>query len=540
MVNFKKSNIVSFIVLYAVIAVSFLVISPWTFSSEWVSSSDFHACIEISSSFIAIIAAIACLIYYFGLKNRYFLIIGLGFFVCGSEDFIHGLFSFERLVESSGVDFSRFIPGTYVAGRIMLAVAIITAIFLEKNLTPPSKIKREAILFSCFAIVLGSGVTAVAFSLPLPEFIYPENFISRPVDMISAGLFMAAFLLAIKRFINIRDIFSGMLLACILLNLGGQIFMSFSKQLFDVFFDTAHLANILSYCMPVMGITIESLDKMRRAQIETNIRKEAEDALQKLNQDLQISNKELNRSNRELQDFVYIASHDLREPLRKISSFGELLKDSLRENLEEDDRENLDFMIEGASRMTQMIEALLVYSRLNTKEVLFKTIDLNEIIEQLEQLELAALIEETEAVIEVPQYLPEVRADLVQIRQLFQNIIVNGIKYQREGISPRIVITAEQIEDGKVSIKIQDNGIGIKEELHKAVFKMFKRVHSRSEYEGTGIGLAVCRKIIDRHGGQIGVDSQEGKGSVFWFTLTLADESVQYRKDSEIKEKMTI
>jgi light-regulated signal transduction histidine kinase (bacteriophytochrome) len=152
--------------------------------------------------------------------------------------------------------------------------------------------------------------------------------------------------------------------------------MSFSKQLFDVFFDTAHWANILSYCMPVLGVTIESLTKMRDAQNETRIRKKAEHTLQDLNRNLQINNEKLNRSNRELEDFVYIASHDLREPLRKISSFGELLRDSLQERLDDDDRENLDFMVDGADRMTQMIEALLVYSRLNTKEVLSETIDL--------------------------------------------------------------------------------------------------------------------------------------------------------------------
>jgi signal transduction histidine kinase len=522
--NVRKSTITICVALYIVIVLSFLAISPHTSTSQWVSSSDFHACIEISSSFIAIIAAIACLIYYFGLKNRYFLIVGLGFFICGSEDFIHGLFSFKRLFESSGVDFSNFIPGTYVAGRIMLAITIIAAIVLEKNLTPPNKLKREAITFSGIAVLLGGGATALAFSLPLPEFIYPKNIISRPVDLASAGLFLVAFLLALERFVRVRDTFSGMLLACILLNLGGQIYMSFSKQLFDVFFDTAHWANILSYCMPVLGITIESLAKMRDAQNETRIRKKAEHALQELNQDLQVNNEKLNRSNRELEDFVYIASHDLREPLRKISSFGELLRGSLQDSLDEDDRENLDFMVDGADRMTQMIEALLVYSRLNTKEVLSETIDLNEAVQQLQELELATLLEETDGTIEIPEPLPEILADPVQIRQLFQNIIANGIKYHRDGTSPRIVITAKHIGGDKIKIEVRDNGVGIKQELHEAIFKMFKRVHSRQQYDGTGIGLAVCRKIADRHGSQIGVDSKEGEGSVFWFTLPAARE----------------
>lgn len=522
--NLEKGNIIRFILLYGVIAASFLAIGPRVFSSEWVSSSDFHACIEIASSFIAIIAAIACLIYYFGLKSRYFLIIGLGFFICGSEDFIHGILGFKRLFEASGVDLSHFVPGTYVAGRIMLAVAIIVAILLERNLTPPDKITREAITYSAIAVVLGGGATALAFSLPLPAFIYPENIISRPVDLVSAGLFLIAFLLATMRFVRVRDTFSGMLLACILLNLGGQIYMSFSKRLFDVFFDIAHWANILSYCVPVLGITIESLTKMKEAQNEADIRRQAELALQELNLDLEINNEKLNRSNRDLQDFVYIASHDLREPLRKISSFGELLKNSLRESIGADDRENLDFVIDGAERMTQMIEGLLTYSRLDSKKAPFETVDLNEIVQQLKQLELAAALEDTDGAIEVPQPLPKVRADSVQISQLLQNIIANGIKYRREGTSPRIVITATWITDDEVRIEVRDNGIGIRQEFHEDVFKMFKRVYSRQKYEGTGIGLAVCRKIVDRHGGQIGVDSAQGQGSTFWFTLTATRE----------------
>ncbi len=235
---------------------------------------------------------------------------------------------------------------------------------------------------------------------------------------------------------------------------------------------------------------------------------------------------ELKAVNCELKDFVYIASHDLREPLGKITSFGGLLKDSLEGKLEDDDKENLDFMVDGANRMTQMIEGLLTYSRLNTKQALFETVDLNEIVRQLQRLELAELLEETNAVIEVPQSLPEVKANPVQIRQLLQNLIANGIKYRRKETSPKIVVTAEQLGNDKTRIEIQDNGIGIKKEFQEDVFKMFKRLHSRREYEGAGIGLAVCKKIVEKHDGQIGVVSKPKEGSTFFFTLSAANEPV--------------
>jgi len=252
--------------------------------------------------------------------------------------------------------------------------------------------------------------------------------------------------------------------------------------------------------------------------------RQAEEALGTLNQELTLTANKLEEANRELRDFVYIASHDLCEPLRKISSFGELLKDSLGNSLSDDDRENLEFMIDGAERMTQMIQGLLTYSRLNTRQAQPEPVDLNEIVEQLRHLELAVMLEETDGEIEIPQLLPEVAAEPAQARQLMQNLLANGIKYRREGIPPRIVITAEQLDGDSVRVEVRDNGIGIKDEYQRGIFKMFKRLHSRREYDGAGIGLAVCKKIVEKHNGSIGVESKQGEGSVFWFTLAPAKE----------------
>ena len=253
-------------------------------------------------------------------------------------------------------------------------------------------------------------------------------------------------------------------------------------------------------------------------------RKQTEEALKNLNRDLTIAAEKLEESNRELKNFVYIASHDLKEPLRKVSSFGGLLKESFKGKLNEDDQENLDFMIDGANRMSQMIEGLLVYSKVSTKGVPFELVDLNEVVEQLKGMEVAVLLEETGGTVEVPERLPKVEADPVQMRQLLQNLIVNGIKYRREGVKPRIVIGAKPADNGQVKIEVQDNGIGIKQEYYDDVFSMFRRLYSRQKYEGTGIGLAVCKKIVSRHGGQIGVESKPGEGSTFWFILSRTKE----------------
>ncbi|MGD0785869.1 MAG: ATP-binding protein [Sedimentisphaerales bacterium] len=244
-------------------------------------------------------------------------------------------------------------------------------------------------------------------------------------------------------------------------------------------------------------------------------RKKAEEEKEKLNH-------ELEEANQEMKNFVYIASHDLREPLRKVAAFGDMLQKSLGGKLEQEDAENLQFMIDGAQRMNKMIEGLLVYSRVSTKSNPPEVVDLNEIVKQLQQLELSIVLQEKQVAVEIPEPLPSVAADPVQIRQLMQNLIANGIKYQAKDNIPRITITSKSAGNGTVRINVTDNGIGIKPEYQSAIFVMFKRLHSRNEYEGTGIGLAVCKKIVERHGGQIGIESEYGKGCTFWFTMPVA------------------
>ncbi len=248
-------------------------------------------------------------------------------------------------------------------------------------------------------------------------------------------------------------------------------------------------------------------------------RKRSQEKTEVLLKEVSDINRRLEQSNRELEDFAHVASHDLREPLRKISSFGTLLHDSLKDKLDEDERENLGFMIDGAKRMQSMIEDLLAYSRVTTKAKPFQQVDPNTVIENLKNFELATTLEETSGVVQVPQPLLWAYADPSQINQLFQNLIGNGLKFRRDGVQPIVTVASYRMPNNLVRFEVQDNGIGIEEAYHQQIFTMFKRLHSRAKYKGSGIGLAICKKIVQRHGGEIGLRSKAGEGSVFWFTL---------------------
>ena len=261
-------------------------------------------------------------------------------------------------------------------------------------------------------------------------------------------------------------------------------------------------------------------------------RKRAEHALRASNEfleqrvkertsELDESNQELERSNRELQDFAFVASHDLQEPLRKIQAFGDRLVTKHGPELSEQGRDYLGRMQSAAGRMHTLINDLLTFSRVTTKAQPFEPCDLDQIAtEVLNDLEVR--LQDNNAHLEIDT-LPTIDADPLQMRQLLQNLIGNAIKFHRPGVPPIIKIKGTLAEgpDGRetLTLTVADNGIGFDEKYLDRIFTPFQRLHGRDAYEGTGIGLAVCRKIVERHGGTLTAESTPGKGSTFVATL---------------------
>ncbi|MDO7742233.1 MAG: PAS domain S-box protein [Pedobacter sp.] len=225
---------------------------------------------------------------------------------------------------------------------------------------------------------------------------------------------------------------------------------------------------------------------------------------------------ELDRKNKELEQFTYIASHDLQEPLRTISSFNALLKESYGNQMDQDAVLFLDIIDQAASRMTNLIHGLLDYSRIGVKKTVV-AINCNQVLADIE-IDLFQLIEETGTII-TPTELPVIRGYHTEITQLFQNIISNAIKYRSKLRKPVIEISCKE-DDKEWIIKISDNGIGMEPKYIHKIFLIFQRLHNRDEYQGNGIGLANCKKICELHKGDIWVKSVPGEGSQFYFSIS--------------------
>ena len=224
---------------------------------------------------------------------------------------------------------------------------------------------------------------------------------------------------------------------------------------------------------------------------------------------------ELKRSNTDLQQFAYVASHDLQEPLRMVASYTQLLEKRYKDKLDTDAKEFIHFAVDGALRMQKLINDLLSYSLVSTRQKPVKPTDCNSVLGQV-IANLSLTLEQNNDII-TNDDLPTVMADESQMQELFKNLVGNAIKFRSEH-APRVHISAKQ-NGNKWLFSVQDNGLGIDPQYKDKIFLIFQRLHSKEEYPGTGIGLAICKRIVEHHGGKIWFDSDVGKGSTFYFTL---------------------
>ncbi len=281
-------------------------------------------------------------------------------------------------------------------------------------------------------------------------------------------------------------------------------------------------APILDAAGQVIGAVLVFHDVTEKRRAEEALRKAHDDSEVRVRErtaELETYMRKLQESNQALQDFASVASHDLQEPLRKVTSFGNMLKQTYGDSLGNEGKDFLDRMLNATERMQSLLKSLLDYSRVSTKAEPFRQVDLTSIVrEVLSDLEVR--IEKTGGEVHVSE-LPTVEADPTQMRQLFQNLVGNALKFHKEGEKPFIEIRSTSPDNGITEIVVADNGIGFDENYLDRIFVPFQRLHGRGQYEGSGMGLAICKKIVERHGGSIMAKSEPGVGSVFMVELPL-------------------
>jgi light-regulated signal transduction histidine kinase (bacteriophytochrome) len=276
----------------------------------------------------------------------------------------------------------------------------------------------------------------------------------------------------------------------------------------------------------------QSLNESRTAllkseQQQRRFNEELERMVAERTRELEAANREyakqaekLARSNADLERFAYIASHDLKEPLRMVMSFTKLLAKRYKDQLDADAEQFIGFAVDGAERMEQLIQDLLTYSRVSAPDKQFQPVDCQAAF-TLALINLKTAIEESGAIVTCSA-LPVVLGDHTQLAQLFQNLIGNAVKY-RSATPPTVHVSATRPsmpdDSEQWLFSVRDNGIGIDPQYAERIFVIFQRLHGREQYPGTGVGLAICKKIVERHGGRIWVESQLGQGATFYFTL---------------------
>jgi len=259
---------------------------------------------------------------------------------------------------------------------------------------------------------------------------------------------------------------------------------------------------------------VQSLDNTERQRAELSRQKETLDA----------QAKELRRSNEELEQFAYVASHDLQEPLRKVASFCQLIEKRYADALDERGKQYIDYAVDGAKRMQVLINDLLTFSRVGRLNDRRERVELQASLgSALDRLEYA--VQESGATIDVPRPLPAVNGDPTLLSMLWQNLVGNALKFRAPEREPEVSITwaPDPEQPGFVRVSVADNGIGIPPAFADKVFVIFQRLHSREAYSGTGIGLALCKKIVEHHGGRIWIDPDRAVGTRFSFTLPASE-----------------
>jgi len=495
----------------------------------------YFSILTTAASAMAMIAGILTLVRYFSRRNNYLLFIGAAFVGVSILDGYHALITSAYFVELFPSAPERLAAWSWTTSRLFLSVMLLASWAAgqrEEKLGPAGRIEARSILDE---VALLAAVSLGFFIVvPLPPAYHPEWFVHRPQALLVAAIFLAALLGYLQTGLWRRSPFmKWLVLALVISFMSEALFVPYSAFPNDAMSAAAHVLKIAAYSCVLAG-AIESTYRLFRMVEETRIeledfnqslaleierRKEAQADLELAERSVRHYAERLKSSNAELEQFAYAASHDLQEPLRMIAGYTRLLASQYEGQLDAQADLYIGYTVDGVARMQKLIDDLLTYSRIETHGKPFERIASAEAFSWA-TTNLEAAIQDSGASVTCDP-LPEIVAEPTQLGQLFQNLLSNAIKYSGKGI-PEIHVSAER-DDDCWRFSVEDHGIGIAPDDLDRVFELFRRVDSEDDTGGTGIGLAVCQRIVDRHGGRIWVRSTPGEGSTFFFTLPDSD-----------------
>ena len=498
---------------------------------NWQGGAHLHTLMEAVATVLALIVGVMALVRHYSRNDSTILIIGVAFLGTAFLDGYHTVVTSASFQDSFLSTLHSLAPWSWVASRLFLSVMLFASWVVwwrDRKLDRNNSIGERAVYMLTCGFTLASFIF-FAFA-PLPRLYYPDFLFHRPEEFVPALFFLMALYGYLSKGAWRRDDLEHWLVLSLIVGLISQTaFMSFSGQLFDLEFDAAHALKKVSYVCVLTGLLINMYAIFRR-EAESVISLELEVAARKrVEKHLTGKINELARSNEELEQFASIAAHDLQEPLRKVQAFSDRLRDKYTDVLDDQGKDYLDRMQNSARRMQTLIGDLLSYSRVTTKGKPFAPVDLNQVARGVIS-DLEIRIQETDAKIEFND-MPTIDADPSQMRQLFQNLIGNALKYCRDNITPLVNVNVQILDpasgpggglpENMCTITVKDNGIGFEEEYAERIFGIFQRLHGREKYEGAGVGLAICRKISERHGGTIVGKGRPNEGAEFVVTLPL-------------------
>lgn len=473
-----------------------------------------HALLEWTAVVLAFLCVIVSLAHYRMSKDITAPIIGLALFMSGCMDLFHTLAA-TRLIDATAEN-SNLIPFTWAISRTFSAtVLLLGVVFILISKINQLKIQMPHIIIIGMLLFFVVYILAswMALSDNLPQTQFPDALITRPFDALPMVIFIVCLPLYWRLMKSSPGFLSAMMFIGLFPDVFSEAYMAFgSDTLFDHHFNSSHGLKILSYALPFLGYLLDyqQLYKDKQAQ-ETELEKVC-DTLTEKNIQMDIAIEKLSHSNEQLERFAFVCSHDLQEPVRMVHSFSQLLEKRLGDQLDDKNKEYLNYITDGAIRARSMISDILDFCRLDQNTDVREVVSLATVCENVNST-LEGFMEEKHAKFVWDESLPEIEVVPSQMFQLIMNLVNNGLKFNRSK-KPKVSISV--IDAGRYwRIEVRDNGIGIDSKYKDKLFQIFERLNAKSEFPGTGIGLAICKKIAEQHDAQMSIDSVPDKGSVF-------------------------